>query len=259
MRKVVNRDNIISSVSGLTIGFFSGLIGVGGGEYRAPVLIYLLNLSVKFAIAANLLIGLFTVFASFLRRVGSDFSMIIITICLIMSVTSIMGSYLGAVATKKLNDVLLKRMLGLILLLAAIKVFLYSPQSSLAEFKLSFLIISLIAVFGLLIGLLSGSLGIAGGEFRIPVLLLIIGLPIKIAGTANLLISIPTVLVGFFKHKNLGHVDKKSMLISFLMAVFSIMGAIIGASLLFITPEEILLKILSFIMLLVSVKMLIKP
>ena len=259
MRKVTNKDSIISSVSGLTIGFASGLIGVGGGEYRAPVLIYLLNLSVKFAIAANLLIGLFTVSASFLRRVGSDFTLIILTICLIMSVTSIIGSYLGAIATKKLNDVFLKRMLGVILLLAAIKVLFYSPQSSLVEFRLSFLIIFLIGVFGLLIGLLSGFLGVAGGEFRIPVLLLIIGLPIKIAGTANLLISIPTVLVGFIKHKNLGHVDKKSMLISFLMAIFSIIGAIVGASLIFITPEKILLIILSFLMLLVSAKMLIRP
>lgn len=62
------RDNWVSSLSGLIIGFLSGLIGIGGGEYRAPILIYLLRLGAKFAIATNLLIGLFYCLGFFYQK-----------------------------------------------------------------------------------------------------------------------------------------------------------------------------------------------
>ncbi len=86
-------DRIIASVSGVVIGFLSGLIGVGGGEYRTPVLIYALRLSAKFAIAANLLIGLFTVTVSFIRREGWLLPKQILLISLVMMITWIFWSF----------------------------------------------------------------------------------------------------------------------------------------------------------------------
>src|SRR2546430_6326753 len=47
----------VGSLFALPIGVLSGFTGVGGGEYRAPVLFALLG-RVRWAIAANLLIGL---------------------------------------------------------------------------------------------------------------------------------------------------------------------------------------------------------
>ncbi len=251
-------DRIVASVSGVVIGFLSGLIGVGGGEYRAPVLIYALKLSAKFAIAANLLIGLFTVTISFIRREGWLLPKQVLLISLVMMITSIIGSYLAAHTTRKLNDKFLKRSLGVLLIVASIKVFLDS-HSFTEDFKVTVGSLILAAVMGFLIGGLSGFLGIAGGEFRIPTLLFLFGMGIKTAGTANLLISIPTVMVGFIKHKKLNHVDKRSMQISLWMGVFSVVGAILGASLLVIVPEEILLRVLSVMMLGIGIKMTLRP
>ena len=247
-------DRIISTVSGVIIGFLSGLIGIGGGEYRAPVLIYALKLSAKFAIAANLLIGLFTVTVSFIRRQGWLLPKQVLLISLVMMITSIIGSYLAAHSTKKLKDSFLKRSLGILLIVASIKVLLDS-HSFVENFKVSVGSLILAAVVGFLIGGLSGFLGVAGGEFRIPALLLLFGMGIKTAGTANLLISIPTVLSGFIKHKKLNHVDKRSFRISMLMGVFSVIGAIIGASLFLVIPERILLIILSVMMMGIGIKM----
>src|SRR5205809_3435125 len=47
----------IGGLFGLPIGLLSGFTGVGGGEYRAPVLLALLG-RVRWTIAANLFIGL---------------------------------------------------------------------------------------------------------------------------------------------------------------------------------------------------------
>jgi uncharacterized protein len=51
-------------------------------------------------------------------------------------------------------------------------------------------------IFGLGIGLVSSLLGVAGGELIIPTLVFAFGVGIKTAGTASLLISLPTVAVG---------------------------------------------------------------
>ncbi|MFC2167817.1 sulfite exporter TauE/SafE family protein [Acidobacteriota bacterium] len=251
-------DSSISVFSGTVIGFLSGLIGVGGGEYRAPVLIYLLRLSAKFAIAANLLIGLFTVAVSFIGREGWQLPKQVLLISFIMMITSPLGSYLSAHATKKLKDSFLKRSLGILLIIASIKVFLDSHSFN-ENFKLTAGALILAALMGFLIGGLSGFLGVAGGEFRIPTLLLIFGMGIKTAGTANLLISIPTVLFGFYKHKKLNHVDKRSIRISLWMGVFSVVGAILGASLVMAIPETTLLRILSVMMIGIGIKMTWRP
>lgn len=257
-RSLTANDGITSSVSGVVIGFLSGLIGIGGGEYRAPILIYLLRMSAKFAIAANLLIGFLTVSASFLKREGWLLPKEILLISLIMIVTSIFGSYIAAHLTKNLTDIILKRSLGVLLIVASVKVFLDS-HNFVEDFNISIITLLVAAVVGFLIGGLSGFLGVAGGEFRIPALLIIFGIGIKIAGTANLLISIPTVLAGFAKHKKLNHVDRRSIRISLLMGMCSIIGAYIGASLFYSASEKVLLIILSFLMLSVGIKMFWRP
>ncbi len=251
--------NVISSISGLIIGFISGLIGVGGGEFRAPILVYLLDRKVKIAIATNLLIGVLVVSVSFIKREGYTLPSNILLICFIFIIFSVIGSYFGAIWTRKRKDIFLIKSLGLLLVIASIKVALDSGEIYSLNLELNVLSISLAIIFGFLIGTLSGFLGVAGGEFRIPALLLIFGFPIKIAGTANLLISIPTVLIGFVKHKNLGHVDKNSMKISLVMGIFSIIGAIIGAAILFSVDDKILFIVLATIMFIAGIKMLVKP
>ena len=59
-------------------------------------------------------------------------------------------------------------------------------------------------VLGLVIGLVSSLLGVAGGELAIPTLLFAFGADIRAAGTASLLISLPTVAVGVLRHSRPG-------------------------------------------------------
>lgn len=252
-------DVTVSSLCGFIIGYLAGLVGIGGGEYRAPVLVYVLRLGMKVAVACNLLIGLIVVSVSFARRLDSSFTSDLLLLSVIMVPFSVLGSYFGAKLTQYLNETLLKRALGVLLLVAAGKVFLDSFSFTAKVFEFSPLALVATAVSGLGIGLISGLLGVAGGEFRIPALMFIFGLPIKLAGTVNLLISIPTVLSGFIKHHRLGHTNKRAIYIAVLMSLFSVAGALAGAALFLAVESHVLMWILALLMAGVGVKMIFKP
>src|SRR5207244_11586213 len=85
---------------------------------------------------------------------------------------------------------------------------------------------------GLGIGLISDLLVVAGGEYRIPALILIFGLPSIVAGTISSLVSLPQQLVGFWKHRQMGQATRKTLRLAAIMGVVGIAGVGLGVALL---------------------------
>jgi uncharacterized membrane protein YfcA len=85
-------------------------------------------------------------------------------------------------------------------------------------------------VLGLAIGLVSSLLGVAGGELIIPTLVFGFGVGIKTAGTASLLISLPTVVVGLVRYASRGSLSDRDSLRETVAptGVGSVIGALIG-------------------------------
>jgi uncharacterized membrane protein YfcA len=250
-------------VFGVFLGAAAGLIGVGGGEFRTPILLYVIGLPVVTAIAVNLLVGLLTVVVSFLRRFqlgllnGHS-----VNVALIMSMTSIIGAYLGALLTDKIPEKPLKRLLAAFLIIVGLKIglepFIQIPFAF--TFTLGFVEEALLAAtIGLAIGIISGTLGVAGGEFRIPALIYIFSLDIVAAGTASLLVSIPTVASGFLKHKNMGHMNRNATVIAVAMGIGSVIGAFMGASYAGVVEKEVLKVLLGAILILATIRMVTEP
>lgn len=252
-----------ASIFGLLLGAAAGLIGVGGGEFRIPVLLYVVELSVVTAIAVNLFVGLLTVVVSFLRRFQLGLmDGHCVNIALVMSIFSIIGAYLGAVLTDKIPEKPLKKLLAAFLVIVGFKIglepFVEFPVTF--SFTLSFVEEAVLAaLIGLVIGVISGALGVAGGEFRIPALMYIFGLDIVTAGTTSLLVSIPTVASGFLKHHNMGHLDRNAGIVAISMGVCSIIGAFIGASYAGVVDKNVLKVLLGVILVLATVRMVTKP
>jgi uncharacterized membrane protein YfcA len=245
------------------MGVAAGLIGVGGGEFRIPVLLYLIGLPIIAAVAVNLLVGLLTVIVSFLIRFQLGLlDAQAISVALTMSAGSIIGSYLGAALTEKFKEDFLKKGLAVLLVIIGLKIglepFIHTPP--LFEFTLGFVEENfLAALVGVVIGVISGMLGVAGGEFRIPALIYIFGFDIKVAGTASLLVSIPTVATGFIKHRQMGHINIDATVIAVIMSIGSVVGAFIGASQAAFVEKDVLKVLLGVILILATVRMISKP
>jgi len=85
------------------------------------------------------------------------------------------------------------------------------------------------AAFGLVIGAISSLLGVAGGEVIIPTLVIGYGVPIALAGTLSLLISLPTMLVGLGRYLRAGAFEDRSILWAIIVPMA--LGAVVGAPL----------------------------
>jgi hypothetical protein len=85
-------------------------------------------------------------------------------------------------------------------------------------------------------------IGVAGGEFIIPILIFLFGIEIKTNGTASVLISVPIVVTGVVRHWLTGHYRSQSMLLYLVlpMSVGSLLGAAAGSYLAVSAPTDTL-------------------
>ena len=111
-------------------------------------------------------------------------------------------------------------------------------------------------VFGLGIGLVSSLLGVAGGELIIPTLVFAFGAGIKTAGTASLLISLPTVGVGVLRHRRLGSFTDRSDLTQTVapMGIGSVIGAVAGGLFVGVVSAAVLKFVLGVILIVSAVR-----
>ena len=111
-------------------------------------------------------------------------------------------------------------------------------------------------LFGLAVGLISSLLGVAGGELIIPTLVFAFGAGIKTAGTASLLISLPTVAVGVLRHRRLGSYADRADLTRTVapMGIGSVLGAVVGGFLVGVVPAATLKLVLGIILIVSAVR-----
>jgi uncharacterized membrane protein YfcA len=104
--------------------------------------------------------------------------------------------------------------------------------------------------------LVSSLLGVAGGELIIPTLLFAFGADVKTAGTASLLISLPTVAVGVVRHARLKAFDERLDLTQTVapMGVGSVIGAVTGGLLVGLVPAAALKLVLGVILIVSAVR-----
>lgn len=246
--------------SGFGVGILGGLIGLGGAEFRLPLLIGVFGFSALPAVIINKATSLVVVASSLPFRAGSiTFTSLFQRwdIIITLLVGSLLGAWLGAGWATRLQSRTLYRILAVLLVAIAAILLLGHEPSSAGKPPLdgpALAVVGSIAGFG--IGVVASVMGVAGGELLIPLIVLLFGADIKLAGSLSLAVSLPTMIVGFTRYsqdQSFGVVRAERTFLV-VMALGSVAGAFLGGQLLGIVPIKVLLPVLAAILVVSSVR-----
>ncbi len=239
---------------GVTTGFAAGLIGVGGGEFRLPGLLYLLR-DVRSTAAVNMVVGLATVTLSLARRwstlsaTGDWLGLIGV-----FAVASALGSVTGVLGSRRFGSPTLRRVVQGYLIAVGLWMLFEAFTRTSHGIAIGPGLGRMATAFGLgfAIAVVSGALGVAGGEMRIPVLHYLLGFSLVEAGTISLAASIPTVAAGAIAYRRLGHLPGSVLGFAATVAAASLVGVLGGTAILSLVDRHTLKGLLGAILLLAS-------
>ena len=230
------------------IGGLGGLIGLGGGEFRLPVLMHAIGFDARAAIPLNLIVSLITLSVAFIAR-GQAVPLAAIVPhlpeVLGLATGGMASAFYGAGVVRRLNTrslvqaiAVLLAALGALLLIEAIAPL--QPVAVLPASQAAHLLVGIVIGSG--IGLVSSVLGVAGGELLIPTLIFVFSVDIRIAGSASILISLAVVLIGLWRYWRLDAIPQGRGVqrIALAMSLGSVLGATLGGLAIAYAPTGLL-------------------
>jgi uncharacterized protein len=246
----------LALLGALAIGLTLGLLGSGGSILTVPVLVYLVGVPEKAAIAESLaIVGLIAgggVIPFAIRRLVSWSTV------LLFSLPGMVGAYMGALAATRISA-RVQLILFAVLMLSAAGLMLRrsvahadstpqsphdpasappdSPESNPHATKQEF---ETVIVQGFGIGVLTGLVGVGGGFLIVPALVLLVHLPMHMAvGTSLATITLNST-AGFYKHAQVLpslHLQLDWHLIT-LFAALGVVGSLTGGAIARYVPHD---------------------
>ena len=104
---------VFIALFGLVVGFLSGLLGIGGGVFVVPFMVYVLKAPTKIAAGSSHLIISFSALAGILGHLTSHH--LDIPLVLLTGVAVLIGGNLGARVSMKVKVKMIKAGLGFIM------------------------------------------------------------------------------------------------------------------------------------------------
>ncbi|EBZ6268872.1 sulfite exporter TauE/SafE family protein [Salmonella enterica subsp. enterica serovar Oranienburg] len=259
----VSKRNGKGFFSGAVIGALGGLIGLGGAEFRLPVLIGSFKIPTLEAVIFNKAMSLAVVAVALIFRTKSispDQLMDHLDIVINLLAGSLIGAWWAADRAIRMSRVWLDRIIYVLLVLLSFVLLseawmpLHSISGGLFQPGIATIIAGVIS--GFFIGIFAALLGVAGGELLIPTIVILFGADIKLAGSLSLMISLPTMIVGFSRYMNADafQILRKEKSLFMWMVTGSVIGAAIGGLLTGLFPVKVLMTLLGIILLISAIK-----
>ncbi len=185
---------IAAAAGALALGLSLGFLGSGGSILAVPILVYLLGQEPKVAIAGSLaVVGAVALVGALdaARRRAVAWRAV-----LLFGLAGMAGSALGAFAGSRSRGAVQLAVFGLVMLGAAIAMAVRrlptNPEVASARRSAPAM-----AFDGLLVGLLTGYVGVGGGFLIVPALVLLGGLPMALATGTSLVVIAMNAGTGF--------------------------------------------------------------
>ena len=254
------RSQPAAFASGAVIGTLGGLIGLGGAEFRLPLLISVFRFRGLESVILNKATSLVVVATALpfrARTIPFDVIAAHWPVILNLLAGSLLGAWAGAEWATRLRSETLYRVIAVLLvIIAGVLLFAHGTETVAAPSLTGSAQIAVGVIAGFIIGVIAALLGVAGGEFLIPTLILLFGADIKLAGSLSLAVSLPTMLVGFARYSRdqSFSVLRHNWMFMLAMAAGSIVGTFVGGLLLGLVPTAVLLPLLAAILVISAVK-----
>jgi uncharacterized protein len=245
---------VLVVAAGASVGVLGGLIGLGGAEFRLPLLIGLFGFAALNAVILNKAMSLVVVITALpVRMIAVPFSELVDhwDVAVNLLAGSLVGAWLGASWATRMRTDLLYRVLAVLLVGIAIVLFA-THRGDLGTIGLDGpLRVAVGVAAGIGIGVVASIMGVAGGELLIPTIVLLYGIDVKTAGSLSLMVSLPTMIAAFARYSRDGsfvvlRVHRRFVI---LMAVGSVAGTILGGLLAGVVPEGVLIPLLAALLL----------
>ncbi|MDP4127681.1 MAG: sulfite exporter TauE/SafE family protein [Bacillota bacterium] len=213
---------------GLIGGFFSGLLGIGGGIIMVPLLLYvpsligLATISMKTAAAITIVQSMAGSFSGLVVHKKNNFVHTKLIVYLGSGV--VFGSLLGSYFSKQIQGEVMLGIFASMALVATVLMFLPTKKDD--DLPVDAIKFNKYFAFfvALVVGILGGIVGQGGAFILIPLMLYVLKIPTRIALGSSVAITFLSALAGFIGKWGSGQIP-------FVMAIVLVAGALIGAQL----------------------------
>ena len=214
---------ILPWIGALLVGLSLGLMGSGGSILTVPVLIYLAGEQEKVAIAESLgIVGAISFLGSIPYALKQQVHWRSVVL---FGLPGMIGTYGGAIIAGFVSGTFQLILFAIVMVIAAGFMFRnkkVDAEHVSAEKKQSWWII---AIEGLVVGVLTGLVGVGGGFLIVPALVLLGGLSMHLAIGTSLLIIAMKSFSGFFKYIDV--LEQMDLSVNWeLVLIFTLIGTV---------------------------------
>ncbi len=247
--------------AGAAVGILGGLIGLGGAEFRLPLLISAFGFVALQAVILNKAMSLAVVVTALPARLSTVPLAALAPhwpLAVNLLAGSLVGAWVGASWATRTRTTTLHRVLAvLLLLMAAVLLVTHEAGTATPSGVPDAVRVATGLAAGFGIGVVAAVMGVAGGELLIPTITLLGAVDVRTAGSLSLVVSLPTMLVALARYSRdqAFGVLRAHAAFALAMTVGSVAGAIGGGQLLGVVPTAALVPVLAVILVLSAVRL----
>jgi uncharacterized membrane protein YfcA len=207
---------------GLLAGFLSGRVGVGGGILIVPSLVLLLGFSQRLAHGTSLAAVLPIAIASLTTYAFED--KVDWKVGALLAVGAVVGAVVGTQLLRRLPHDTLAIAFAVLLVATAVRLLVDHSDAGGRGALHPATVLTLIVV-GLITGVLAGLLGVGGGIFVVPAMVVGYGIPAAVAKGTSLAMIVPTSIMGTWRNRKNHNVDLR---VAVTLGLAGVVSAFIG-------------------------------
>ena len=241
---------LLLAVLGLSGGVLSGLVGVGGGIIFVPVLVYAAGWEIQEAVAASLVLIIFSSLSGTLRNLRSE-NPVDWRIAGILSAVAAPAALVGVLVSYVFGKAVVEVAFAILLLTLAYPTARGRSEQEGGTRKLPLPLILLASVG---IGILAGLLGVGGGALLVPLMVLGFGSSTKTAASNSLAVIFSTGIVGSAGYIATGYSYHLKSLPPLIIG--ALIGAWVGAHIRDFIPEKAVRRGFAILMVVVAFRIL---